>query len=242
MFITFSAAVLYVGRFRIKSFVNRYELEDIKQFEGTKDDQKWAKKLMNGGYLIHVRHAERDKWLDVAAYDSLETSVENKNKVFPRRAENEYFANAVCLNSKGKIQAKMMGEHLKNIKFPIGYVLTSPSCRARQTAELAFGGYDSEDIQLVHSGPYFDNREKRIEILKKIYSSAPIKKGKNTIITSHNSVINQFIFNDPDVFGLEKPKLEEGGFYIISRNENGLKMEHEFHSFTSFIRQFYTRQ
>ena len=56
------------------------------------------------------------------------------------------------------------------------------------------------------------------------------------------SFINHFIFKEPDVFGFVKPKLEEGGFYIISRNENGLKMEYEFHPLKSFIRQFYTRQ
>ena len=47
------------------------------------------------------------------------------------------------LNNRGKIQARAMGEHFKKIGLPISKVITSVSCRARQTADIAFGGYDS---------------------------------------------------------------------------------------------------
>ena len=241
LFLITLGGLLFLGRNRIKSLANRYELEDISQFEGSKKDQKWAKEIMKGGYIIHVRHTERDKWLDVSAYDALETSVRNEKKSPFRKGEDEYFAEAVCLNKKGKIQAKMIGEHLKNINFPIGYVLTSPSCRARQTANFAFGGYDNLSIHLVHSGPYLENREERLGKLKDFYNSIPIFENTNTIISSHNSVIMQHMFINPDFFGIEKPKLEEGGFFVISRNKDGLKMEHEFHEFTQFIRHSYKR-
>ena len=53
-----------------------------------------------------MRHAERDKWLDVAAYDGLEVKILNKNNEYNKSGSNEYFADAVCLNSRGKIQSK----------------------------------------------------------------------------------------------------------------------------------------
>ena len=36
-------------------------------------------------------------------------------------------------------------------------------------------------------------------------------------------------------------KLEEGGFYVISKKDGGLYLEHEFHNFNAFIRHFYKR-
>ena len=55
---------------------------------------------------MHFRHAERDKWIDVQKYDALESHVHNNGPNNTRFAEEDYFANAVCLNSRGKIQAK----------------------------------------------------------------------------------------------------------------------------------------
>ena len=72
-------------------------------------------------------------------YDALESDVHNNGLNESRYAENDYFHKAVCLNAKGKIQAKAIGESLKHIGLPIGAVHSSVSCRARQTAELVFG-------------------------------------------------------------------------------------------------------
>ena len=39
----------------------------------------------------------------------------------------------------------------------------------------------------------------------------------------------------------KKLDLEEGGFYIISKKDNGLQLEHEFHDFRKFVQVFYKR-
>ena len=128
----------------------------------SEEDKYWAKQLMKGGYILHFRHAERDKWIDVAMYDALESDAHENGSNDSRYAENDYFDQAVCLNKRGKIQARAMGENLNRIKFPIGNIVSSPSCRARQTAELAFNGYDTLHRILVHTGPY--NETKKIEV------------------------------------------------------------------------------
>ena len=76
-------------------------------------------------------------------YDALESDVHQKGINESRLAENDYFKDAVCLNERGLIQAKAMGEHIKRIGLPIGKVYSSVSCRSRQTAQLAFNGFDS---------------------------------------------------------------------------------------------------
>ena len=57
------------------------------------------------------------KWIDVKKYDSIE--VLNNLK-----AENEYFSKAVCLNDRGLIQARAMGEIIDNINLPYHIVVS----------------------------------------------------------------------------------------------------------------------
>ena len=226
-------------KFKIFNFLDISYGKEAEYSYVPEQDEYWAKEIMKGGYILHFRHAERDKWIDVAMYDALESDVHNNGRDNSRYAENDYFDQAVCLNERGKIQARAMGEHLKNIEFPIGDVVSSVSCRARQTAELAFEGYDTLHRILVHIGPYNETREFRSKSLIEFYQSLPIEENKNTIVSAHNSVISCELLvnkNCPWDFSLE-----EGGFYILSKDNSGLKLEHEFHNFNNFIKVFYKR-
>jgi len=238
LMISFSSVVyIYDQRTKIRTFIT----DTIITRDETRKSNNfyWAKEIMNGGYILHFRHAERDKWIDVEMYDALESDHHNNGKNESRYAENDYFSDAVCLNSRGKIQARAMGESLKYINLPIGSVHSSVSCRSRQTADLAFGGYEKLHRILVHKGPYNENETTRVNKLKELYSNFPLEGGKNTIVSAHNSVIdcNMFI-NNKCPKGL---KLEEGGFYVIRNTKDGLLFEHEFHNFQLFIKQFYER-
>ena len=239
LIIAFSSIVqLYDQKSRIKVFYERNIIKTPKYH--TKDDSVyWANEIMNGGYILHFRHAERDKWIDVQMYDALESDVQQKEKNESRYAENDYFAKAVCLNERGKVQAKAIGESLKHIGLPIGNVVSSVSCRSRQTADLAFGGYEKTERILVHKGPYNEDEQERINKVINLYQNLEIENEKNTIVSSHNSVINCKMFINsscPDPLGLE-----EGGFYVLSKTDKGLKFEYEFHYFRDFIKVFHKR-
>ena len=203
------------------------------------NDVYWAHEILKGGYILHFRHAERDKWIDVQMYDALESDLYPKLNL-ENLAENTYYANAVCLNERGKIQARAIGEHIKNINLPVSYVVSSPSCRARQTAEKSFGGYDLVDRILVHAGPYNEKFTNRWKTLKDFYYELPDEKLKsgNIIVSAHNGVLLKKMFDNKFSFKLE---LEEGGFYVISKTKNGLKMEHKFNNFRFFSGVFYER-
>ena len=54
-------------------------------------DSYWAKEILNGGYILHFRHTERDKWIDLIMYDALESNAHNNGLYKNRYAENEYF-------------------------------------------------------------------------------------------------------------------------------------------------------
>jgi phosphohistidine phosphatase SixA len=237
LLISFSSLVfLYEKRTKIKSYI----LSNTQEYEYQLDDNiYWAKELMNGGYILHFRHAERDKWIDVTMYDALESDLHDNGVDESRYAENDYFANAVCLNERGKVQAKAIGESLKHIGLPIGVVHSSVSCRARQTAELAFGGYAKLHRILVHGGPYNEDEEERVSSIIELYKNIRMEDGKNSIVSSHNSVINCKVFvNNTCQDGIN---LEEGGFYVIKKTDKGLEFKHEFHNFNDFNSVFYKR-
>jgi phosphohistidine phosphatase SixA len=131
-----------------------------------------------------------------------------------------------------------MGEHIKYIGLPISTVVSSVSCRARQTANLTFGGYDSQYRLLVHTGPYNEIDDDRTQILKEFYGSLPVISGGNVIVSAHNSVVKKEIFENASSDYLD---IEEGGFYVISQRNGKLYLEHEFHNFASFMKIFYDR-
>ena len=71
------------------------------------DNEEWAKKIKEGGYILFFRHAEREKWIDVQMYDAIETDEHNNGKNGTRFAENDFFSKAVCLNERGKFKLEL---------------------------------------------------------------------------------------------------------------------------------------
>ena len=57
-------------------------------------------------------------------------------------------------------------------------MISSPICRSRQTAVIAFGGYDKLNIELVHTGPYNESRKEHVRDLSKLYREIPLQKEK----------------------------------------------------------------
>ncbi len=191
-----------------------------------------AKKIIKGGYILYFRHAHREKWIDVAMYDAMEATNLLK-------AEELYFKDAVCLSSMGIIQAQMMGEFIKEIGLPIGKIITSPSCRSRQTSEIAFGDLGDLKQLLLHPGPYNENLDEFAESIKNEILSLRFENNTNAIISAHNGVIKANVFDK-----IEKDfefDLEEGGFYVIKNDDGRLVLVDKFHNFQFFQQIFYPR-
>ena len=198
------------------------------------EDKKWFKEILdNPGYILFFRHAEREKWLDVKFYDAIEL----ENNIL---AENSSFNKAVCLSSRGLEQAKVMGEYFKKINLNINVIVSSPSCRARQTAMLALGKIDIIENELVHYGPWNETEDFHYSNVKNVLLSVPYEKGKNTIISAHNGVIEERVVDEyPAGFVFD---LNEGGFYIISKDEDKLIVKHKFNNFHYFSKNILKRK
>ena len=229
--ITTLASIIYIYEKRHKIFTKI----DIKP-EYSIDSNKYdlSQKIMKGGYVLFFRHAEREKWIDVQMYDAREA----KKKL---KAENTYFKDAVCLSKRGMIQARMMGEIVKDLKLPINRIITSPSCRARQTAELVFGGYNEIKNIFLHAGPYNENsKEFGVKVKDQIMKYEP-PNNSNIIISAHNSVVDELPFDIIKNNTKTKKGLGEGGFYVIKNERKKLILVNKFYTFHEFNVMFQQR-
>ncbi|WP_310829560.1 histidine phosphatase family protein [Paenibacillus pedocola] len=78
--------------------------------------------LRQGGYILYVRHGEATVGEDIPGMDFNDCSTQRN------------------LSEAGRRQAVQFGEALRRLQIPVQTpVLASPFCRAKETAELAFG-------------------------------------------------------------------------------------------------------
>ena len=85
----------------------------------------------------------------------------------------------------------MMGEYFKRINLNIKTIVSSPSCRARQTAMIALGEINIIENKLVHYGPWNETEDFHYQNVREILLNIPFEKGKNTIVTAHNGVVEE---------------------------------------------------
>jgi phosphohistidine phosphatase SixA len=140
--------------------------------------------LKAGGYIILLRHAMTN-WNE---RDGTEGDFSNRAK-----QRN--------LSAAGQLQASAIGKAIMVLSIPIEKVLASPMWRCRDTAEFAFGAYDTTSL-LFWKGPKF--REARLQWL-----STPPAAGKNLVLVGHQ---DQFI---PIVPGLRRDQLKEGDALVF---------------------------
>lgn len=216
----------------------------------------WAQEISKGGYILHFRHTERDKWLENQIYDLLEDRSADALEPLPPQADvskeepgkiggggprpGNYFDDAVCLSPKGEIQARAMGDIFKAIGFPVGKVYSSVSCRAKQMAIITFSQSPQVSRLLLYQGLFQEDASLHRETLKEFYTSIQPAYGENTVVSGHDYVLSKEMFLNSGSLG--ELNVGEGGFYVISIRDGGLVLEHTFGTFWSFAKNFFPRQ
>jgi phosphohistidine phosphatase SixA len=157
--------------------------------------------LRKGGYVIYVRHAltEETGATDEAA--DLARCETQRN-----------------LSAAGRAQASTVGKAIKTLRIPVGLVQSSPFCRARNTADLAFGHHAvNKDLVFVMNKNEAD--AKRLgESLRHMLSLKP-EKGTNSVLVSHSANLREAagIFAKPEGAAYVFRPLGDGGFEAIAR-------------------------
>lgn len=169
-------------------------------------DQELLENLQEGGHILYIRHGEAI------------IGIDQQNLLWEdcRTQRN--------LSEKGRKQAYEYGTLLREWNIPIEIpVRTSPFCRAKETASLAFGN-DSFHIEPFWYQTYLLNRNlplsMRISILSRFYAfleDLPVE-GKNRIVIAHSFPPGQGLGMIPDMGTVVvKPNGAGRGYSITGR-------------------------
>jgi phosphohistidine phosphatase SixA len=151
-------------------------------------------KLRSGGYIVYIRHTETDS--ATSDTDFSDMSDCSKQRV---------------LSDKGREHATKLGNAVKALSIPVGTVVTSRFCRAKETAKLMGFGAATETADLDNdSGEPLvakDESTRRAAALRKMLTVAP-EAGKNTVLVGH-------VPNVREAVGLDYAKMKEGEIAIF---------------------------
>jgi phosphohistidine phosphatase SixA len=132
-----------------------------------------AQMLKQGGYLLYFRHSLTDHSKDDNHPVDFDGCATQRN-----------------LSEQGRNQAKSIGEHMRRLGIPVGEVLSSPYCRCRDTAQLAFGRHqvDKDLYFAISAGP--EERRRITRALQLKLSETPAA-GTNNVIVSHTANLRE---------------------------------------------------
>jgi broad specificity phosphatase PhoE len=128
--------------------------------------------LQQGGYVIYIRHASTD-WSqkDVEPYQFYDCSKQRN------------------LDALGRRESVGIGEAFKTLDIPVAQVFSSPFCRTRDTAELAFGDFEIEDDLQHVPVAESPSKEETIQFLwdrmDEFLALVP-PEGENMVLVSHS--------------------------------------------------------
>ncbi len=158
--------------------------------------------LRDGGYILFLRHAEREHGIPAMELIDLAEHVPGVDKP-PDDMPGH------CLTEAGKESAKILGQLFGKLEIPIGAVYSSPICRAVQTARLAFDRVDErvEVLSFIHHN-YGDEEdvERHGKRLRQFFREQ-LRADSNVVMSAHGNMLHPL--------GVEYDDLEELGFLIF---------------------------
>lgn len=196
------------------------------EFANYDQDKYWAEQLKKGGYILYVRHAQREKWEDVTGFDM----VELHDKI---DASQSSFKRAVCLTEQGVEEAKLINSVFRIAEIKVDQVISSPSCRARQTADFAFGRIDAVANVLLHRTAVMrDQHEEFARETRRIIDRLQPKPGANIALSAHAGTFrfDKKILLDKDETGGDPDGRKETGFIVLEKVDGKLIARHKFNS------------
>jgi phosphohistidine phosphatase SixA len=138
----------------------------------TTADPALVRALQRGGLVLVLRHAATDF-----------SKPDQDPVVLPdcRTQRN--------LNAQGRADARVIGRGARRLELRIGNILSSPFCRTRETARLAFGRFRISQALLNTIAAEHDARWRRqIRAARRLLGTRPAP-GMLTVLVTHGSVV-----------------------------------------------------
>jgi broad specificity phosphatase PhoE len=132
------------------------------------DEPQWGR-LRRGGLVLLMRHAETEGGLGDPQGFRLDDCATQRN-----------------LSAAGREHARRVGARLRAERVPVAQVLTSPWCRCRETASLAFGAFeDWEPLSSFFERPHLE-AEAIERVKRRIAGYASRKRAGNVVMVTHS--------------------------------------------------------
>lgn len=147
------------------------------------DDAAVVRALKSGGYVIVIRHTKTDPAQNDASPGDFSDCASQRN-----------------LTEEGRADAAAMGKAFESLKIPVADVLSSPFCRCKETAQLAFG-------RVTINAGATGSDQGSIAARKVLLATSP-PAGKNTVIVSHRDAMAA-------ATGLELDDFVEGATLLV---------------------------
>ena len=165
-------------------------------------DEALLGKLRAGGYVIYLRHASTD-----ARGPGDQELVDFGNCATQRN-----------LSAAGRDESARIGKAVRSLRIPVGAVLASPYCRARDTAQLAFGRHKIRG-ELHYAIDVSDDERQRLAAALRAMLGTPPARGSNSVIVSHSANLREAagIWPKPEGAAYVFQPLPEGGFKAVAR-------------------------
>lgn len=205
---------------------NNYNLTEVEKI-----NVEWAEKLKAGGYILHFRHAQREQWIDVATFDAFELF----NGL---DASKSTFSRATCLTEQGKEEAKMLGRVMKVASIKFQEVISSPSCRARQTSKIAFKRIDRISSSLLHRSAIPKSQHLEFDLeLRTLLLDLKLQEGKNIALVGHVDTLKyqgNTVLDKSENSNFDVERRDPTGFVILEKVGSKVFARHIFQSMKDF--------
>lgn len=134
------------------------------------EGQRLLAELRRGGYVIFFRHAATD-------FSQADTDRQNLENCRTQRN----------LSPQGRADAERIGDAFRLLRIPVGQILASPYCRARDTAQLAFARHEiTRDLLALPSARDEAERQALIDAFARLLAAPPPVAGTNTVLVGHD--------------------------------------------------------
>lgn len=156
--------------------------------------------LRQGGFVIYLRHATTVHAATSPSEDLLRCDTQRQ------------------LSAQGRADSLSIGKSIRTLGIPIGVVESSPYCRTKDTARLAFGRFtESRDLGFVIGSDAGETR-RMTESLRRMLATPPAR-GTNSVIVSHSANLLEAtgIFAKPEGAAYVFRPLGDGRFEAIAK-------------------------
>lgn len=128
--------------------------------------------LRKGGFVLYLRHGTTDN---------------SRADRAPSVDLNDCSTQRV-LNDEGRKLSVAIGQEIVKAKIPVGEVLHSPMCRARESAELAFPALRAKlqpELNLAYTANLTAEEKKPVLAATRKLVSTPVPAGSNRVLVAH---------------------------------------------------------